>query len=86
MAQFKVEWSKEALEERIDILSYWFERTGSTSYSNKLNAMIVEAIQLLASYPLMGKSTNLPDVRVKVVGDYLLIYRVDDQSIQILAL
>jgi hypothetical protein len=37
-----------------------------------------ENVELLAQIPELGKPTNLPDVRVKIVRDYLIFYRIKD--------
>jgi addiction module RelE/StbE family toxin len=85
MARLKVEWSVEAVEERLDILSFWIDRTGSTKYPRKLDALIARAVELISMYPLIGKPSNIPNVRTKIIRDYLLICRVTEDSIQILA-
>lgn len=85
MARLKVEWAVEAVEERLDILSFWIDKTGSIKYPRKLDALITHAVEVISLYPLIGKPSNIPNVRTKIIRDYLLIYRVTNDSIQILA-
>ena len=80
----KIEWTKQALKDRFQILSYWIRRNRSNSYSFKLNDLFVANVQLLAKYPKIGKKTIKPDVRIKVVKNYLLVYKVLNDRIVVL--
>ncbi|WP_407692704.1 type II toxin-antitoxin system RelE/ParE family toxin [Reichenbachiella carrageenanivorans] len=69
---FKIIWSPLAQQKRKEILVYWKERNGNNSYSRKLNALFVEAVKLLSKFPNIGKDSDIKDVKVKIVRDYLL--------------
>ena len=82
----RVIWSKDAQENRKDILEYWNNRNKSRVYSRKLNQLFIEAVKLIAVYPEIGKLTEYKDVRIKIVRDYLVIYRAETNQIVILSI
>ena len=63
----KVIWSKQVLKDRREILQYWIERNSSKIYSVKLNNLLVDAVQLIASHPNIGVQTDFENVRGKSV-------------------
>lgn len=71
----KIVWSKTAQNDRLEIFSYWKNRTRSTAYSRKLNTLFNEAISMIARFPKMGKQVGYKEVRIKVVRDYLVVYK-----------
>ena len=71
----QVIWSHRAQADRKEILAYWRKRNKSNVYSIKLNELFNEAVRLISEHPRIGKETNKEHVRIKVVRDYLLIYR-----------
>ncbi|MCB0489049.1 MAG: type II toxin-antitoxin system RelE/ParE family toxin [Cyclobacteriaceae bacterium] len=79
----EVVWSHRALEDRKRILRYWVSRNKSNTYSRKLNRLIKAAIKLIAERPHIGRPTDLPNVRVKIVRDYLIIYEVMESKLHI---
>lgn len=79
-------WSLRAQDNRKQILEYWKVRNKSNSFSRKLNQLFKEAIELIAVYPQIGKPADQPNVRIKVVRDYLIIYEETDTQIYILAI
>jgi plasmid stabilization system protein ParE len=83
MAQRKIIWSRIAYLQRKNILIYWSERNQSNVFSKKLLKQTQEATRQLAKFPYLGKSTDIKDVRVYVLGDYSLFYRVFDLSIDV---
>ncbi len=78
MAKLKVEWLNEARLDLKDILDYYIERNGSKKYSLKLNRSIKNSVELISANPLMGKSTQIPFIRVAVEKDYLIIYQLSE--------
>ena len=82
---FKIIWSEKANNDLINILEYWKERNLTNAFSIKLNEIIHKRIELIAQYPKLGKRTRIKDVRVHVVKDYLLFYRIVNKSIYILS-
>lgn len=79
-------WSLRAQKDKKEIYKYWSERNKSNSYSQKLNQLFKEAIQLLREHPYIGTSTDDDSIRIKIVKDYLLIYEVTATSINILSI
>ena len=77
----KVIWSLPAQEDRRAIFAYWNDHNKSKEYSRKLNKLFREAIQLLKSHPYIGRKTIIPNVHVKIVRQYLIIYEVTDSDI-----
>ena len=86
MAAKKVIWSIRAQNDRLDILEYWIKRNKSTSYSTKLNNRFIEAQQVIASHPEIGKQTTAENIRIKIILDYLMIYKISKDLIHILTL
>jgi addiction module RelE/StbE family toxin len=82
----KIIWSFKALEDRKEILQYWKNRNKSTSYSKKLNDLFKQAIAFLSNHPLIGRPSEIYNVRIKIVRDYLIVYEVTDKTIVILAI
>jgi len=82
----QVVWSPRAHKDRREILDYWVKRNKSNVYSKKLNQLIKEAIQLIRDFPHIGKQTDEPNTRIKVVRDYLIFYEETPTEIHILAI
>lgn len=82
----QVVWSIRAQNERKRILKYWADRNQSKSYSKKLNTLFRVAVKLIIEHPQIGKPTDLDNVRIKIVRDYLIIYELTDSSINILSI
>ena len=79
-------WTKRAQEERKEILQFWRVRNQSTSYSKKLNGLIKKAVKLVAAHPNIGRRTDIENVRVKLVRDYLIFYEESEEQIFILSI
>ncbi|MDV3865811.1 addiction module toxin RelE [Elizabethkingia anophelis] len=78
MAARKIIWMQKANIERRDILEYWIDRNKSKKFSIKLNKLIVGTIKQIAENPGIGRKTNLENIRVKIIRDYLLFYEFDE--------
>src|SRR5690606_40227872 len=63
-----------SINERTEILQYWINRNKSKVYSLKLNALIKEEVNVLGKFPMIGKDTDVTNVKVKIIKDYLLYY------------
>lgn len=81
----RVTWTPRAQDERKEVLKYWARRTQSKTYSRKLNLLIKQAIRLIREYPQIGKPTDIDNVRIKIVRDYLIFYELVQDEIHILA-
>ncbi len=82
----EVIWSRRALEERKEILSYWRSRNKSDSYSKKLNELFKESIKIIVDFPQVGILTDWRNTRIKIVKDYLIIYEVTEMQIHVLTI
>lgn len=82
----EVVWSTPALAQRQAVLKYWSARNGNSTYSRKLDLRFRSAVRIVARHPLVGRPSSFEGVRVKVMGDYLLFYRVETKRIIIAAL
>lgn len=71
----RVIWSTLAEQDFADILEYWVNRNKSATFSNSLIDLFEEATELISQYPEIGQRTDIPDVRYKLVRDYLMFYR-----------
>ncbi|WP_260138279.1 type II toxin-antitoxin system RelE/ParE family toxin [Elizabethkingia anophelis] len=78
MAARKIIWTQKANIERRDILEYWIDRNKSKKFSIKLNKLIVATIKQIAENPGIGRKTNLENIRVKIIRDYLFFYEFDE--------
>jgi plasmid stabilization system protein ParE len=86
MAKRKIIWTAKANFERKEILEYWIERNKSKAFSIKLNRLIIEDLKLLSSNPKIGKKTEIENVRVKIIRDYLILYEVFENEILVLTI
>ncbi len=82
----KIVWSIKAQNDRKEIFTYWNARNQSTVYSRKLNVLIIEAIKAISNFPNIGKLTGYKNTRVKIVRDYLIVYKELDSEIIILTI
>jgi addiction module RelE/StbE family toxin len=80
----KIAWSRKSQQDKKDIFLYWNQRNKSKLYSKKLNKLFIAAIEFVAEFPLVGKKSNIENVRMKVVRDYLIIYEFNDEFIFVL--
>lgn len=77
-------WSPIAREIRKEILQYWIRRNKSKRYSKKLNTLFEESAQQIANFPYSGISISGKVYRGKLIKDYYLLYKIKDDSIEIL--
>lgn len=80
----QIEWTTKALEDRKGILHYYRRRNRSTYYSRRLNNLFEKEIRLISEHPQIGKASNSKNVRVKVAGNYYIIYSIGEDTIYVL--
>lgn len=80
----RIVWVLKAQKDRIQILSYWNNRNKSNTFSRKLDRIFRESLDIICKYPFIGKPTDKPNVRIKIVLDYLLIYEITENEIIVL--
>jgi plasmid stabilization system protein ParE len=79
-------WAKREQQDRKAILSNWNDRNNSKVYSKKLNRLFIQAIEILAYYPQLGRKTDNEKARIKIIKDYFIIYEFDDIELRILSI
>jgi len=79
-------WSLRADNDRIKIFEYWNSRNKSSTFSKKLNSLFNRAVELLANHSSIGKPTEIQNVKIKVVRDYLIIYEDTPELLIILTI
>ena len=82
----KLIWSKQALQDRKDILDYWINRNKSKTYSIRLNNLFIDAIKIIAEHPNIGIATDFENVKGKLVKDYYIFYQENQDVIHILTI
>lgn len=81
----EIRWSARALKEWVEILEYWTKRNKSNTYSLKLDHLFKSTFVIISQSPEIGRPTDLPLIRIKVIRDYLIYYRIGPEHIDILA-
>ncbi len=84
MAKRQIIISNTAQADRLHILNFWIQHNKSTVYSIKLDAKFKEAFDYLQRYPLLGVSTNYPNVYAYVILNYKIFYQISGNIIFIL--
>ncbi len=69
-------WSENAIEDRLQILDYWLQRTGNKHYSNYLNNQFDHAIEILKQLPEVGRVHEITQTRFIVKEYYLIFYEI----------
>jgi len=82
----KVVWSLRAQNDRKKILSYWNKRNKSNNYSIRLNRLFTEATKAIFDYPKIGKITERENIRIKIVREYLIVYKELENKIEVLTI
>lgn len=81
----RIIWSRDAQKERQWILHYWAERTGTKTFSQKLNRLFNERLAQVKRFPEIGMETDHMGVYFLIIRDYLLFYQVTDLTINVLS-
>lgn len=79
-------WSPKAKSELIEILEYWVNRNKSNVYSLKLNQLIQEQLIFILESPKIGRKTDIKNVYVKIIRDYLLYYEIEKGNLHVLTI
>jgi plasmid stabilization system protein ParE len=81
MARRKIIWSHRAKIRRYAILEFYIERDKSNLFAKKLNEQINKGIKLLSKYPNIGIKTDIDGVRGLILGNYVLFYEIDSDTV-----
>ena len=82
----RIIWTPNARDEKRKILAYWLRRNKSNVYPKKLNILIKQAIHHIADKPLPRRITDFKDVNVKIIRDYKIFFKEDEESIYIISI
>ena len=80
----EIVWTETAVRDRLRIYQFWLSHNQSIRYSEKLEILFNESAKLLAEFPEIGPMTDYKDIRVKVVGNHKLFYRLIEDRIEII--
>ena len=86
MVKRKIIWTITANLERKEILEYWILRNKSKRFSVRLNYLILQTLEVLRENPTIGRLTNVNNVRVKLIREYLLMYEFTDSELIVLSI
>jgi len=84
MVEKEVVWSLRAIHDKLEILDYWIFRNKSRKYSEKLDLLFDNTLKRICKNPSSGKSTDYQDIRIKIVRNYLIFYRIQKNTIEVI--
>lgn len=79
----KIIWSKLALENKLEILTYWIIRNRTNVYSRKLNRLLIESAKSIRDFQSLGKATQDPKVKYIIIANYLMFYEEHKEEVHI---
>ena len=82
---YKIVWTEKANIERQRILQFWVDNNKSKTFSLKLNKLFISAIRDLSKKPNIGRKSEIENVRVKIVREYLIFYETVKTDLVILS-
>lgn len=80
----RIIWTKFALEDKLQIFTYWNNRNKSNIYSQSLNKQFKETTKLIITNPLLGKATENESIKYIIVRDFYLFFKVVNDDLVIL--
>jgi plasmid stabilization system protein ParE len=83
LVKLKIEWSKKAVKEIVNILDYYNKRNLSNLYSKKLLSRIMKYLDILSENPFLGIKTNYPNARTFIFDNHQIIYEIKDDYLLI---
>lgn len=81
----KIKWTTRSIVDRTNIYEYWLNRNKSNEYSEKLESLFERSANVIANFPQIGTETKYRNVLAKVIKDYKIFYRIENNEIQILS-
>ena len=79
-------WSENALQDRLQILNYWFKKTGNKKYSNYLDTSFRDIVSIIGHFPRIGRVYKNSDYRFMIKDNYMLFYELSENIVSILAI
>jgi plasmid stabilization system protein ParE len=85
MAKRTVVWTETAAKQRREILKYWVERNGTTTYAEKLIKLTADQIKVILSNPKLFKKADFPDTYISALGHFSIFYKFTKETLIITA-
>lgn len=85
MAKKEIIWSEIAKLQLANILEYYVQRNGNSSYSLKLLNEIEEIVETISHNELIGRLTSNKFTRVIPMKVYLIFYEINKNRIEIIS-
>ena len=76
MAGYRVKWSIDAKLDLQNVLTFYTHRNKSNTYSKKLVSRIRKIVGIISTNPYIGRTADIEDVRMFIVGAYQIIYEI----------
>ncbi len=76
----RIIWSKNALNDKLEIFDYWNKNNGNKVYSNKLNTDLNDLIDLLLLFPRIGRKVENYDMRFISRHEYIILYKIKESN------
>lgn len=75
MAEREINWDRKALQDKSNIIEYWYERTGSVDYPVKLEKLFLSTLSLVADLPRIGPVFDEKrNIRYVIIRGYKIYY------------
>lgn len=84
MVRRKVNWSLRSIKDKVQIYEYLIHRNKSINYALKLDDLFNKSLAMTSSFPFAGTQTNIENVRFREVRGYKLVYKIEEDSIDVL--
>lgn len=88
MASYQIRWARSARDDLLEVLAYLVEHASVTVASAFLD-QIESASDTLTVHPNRGsrvREVEVPELRQLIIGEYRLIYRVEEGAVGIVRL
>ena len=72
----RIVWTKFALDDKLQILTYWNHRNKSNLYSQRLNKQFKDAVKLISLNSHLGKFTENELIKFIIIRDYFIFFKV----------
>ena len=86
MASREIRWTIRATQDKLAIYEYWTNRNKSILYAQKLEKLFNEVIKIAAIYPSAGIKTEVINVRIQIIKDFKIVYRIKENILEVLAI
>jgi plasmid stabilization system protein ParE len=84
MVQRKIKWSHNALNDKLSIFEFWFDKNKTIEYPLKLEEELYQITQLLKDFDDLGKLFPKSNKRFIIKDHLQIIYTADEEFIEIL--